>query len=129
MADAPQQLLLATLITSICLAAVCVSACLIAVSRCSQVTRLVHELKSTPLSDAKLAALSAEQAELFSTLEKLTTTVKRLSSRSGMRELREQKLGPPPPGAPKSEVRRYYQFPNDGPDFARHQLQLVRGDE
>jgi len=120
----PAQLPLATWITLSCLAAVCVSASLIAVLQCSRVQKLVRALIATPPSDAKLAEVLADQAALFSTLEKLTTTVKRLSSRSGMREIRERD-SPPPPGASKAEVRRYYNFPHDGPDFARHQLQLV----
>jgi len=117
--------LLATLITSICFSALCASACWIAVLRCSQMVRSLRALIATPPSETKLAALSADQAELFSTLEKLTTTVKRLSSRSGMQQLRERDPGPPPPGASKAEVRRYYGFTHDGPEFAKHQLQLV----
>lgn len=66
----------------------------------------------TPTSDAALARIAADQAELFSTLEKLTTTVKRLSSRKGMQELREERAQPeaPPKGAAKADLYRHYGF-------------------
>jgi hypothetical protein len=64
---------------------------------------------STAISETRFAAIEADQAELFSTLQKLTTTVKRLSSRAGMELVRDrQSGGPPPPGTPKAELRRYY---------------------
>lgn len=122
---APAPWLLATAITSICLAAACVSACWIAVSRCSLMVKSLRELLSTPPSETRLARIEADQAELFSILESVTTTAKRLSSRSGMRELRERSPGPPPPGASKAELRRYYGFTKDGPEFARRQLEIV----
>ena len=62
----------------------------------------------TSATPSELASLQADVASLFSTLEKLTTTVRRLSSRQGMRDLREREAGPPPIGTPKSELRKYY---------------------
>jgi hypothetical protein len=81
--------------------------------------RTKSEPEDSPSQDLRsaLASLQADQAELYATLEKLTTTVKRLSSRAGMQELREQRNGhessgrasgqnPPPTGAPKAELLR-----------------------
>lgn len=81
---------------------------------------------STPISDAHYAALRAEMAELYSTLEKLTTTVTRISSRHGMRALREKETGSAPPvGTPKAELLRHYGMSGKvGPEFARAQQQL-----
>jgi hypothetical protein len=115
--------LLATLILSGLAVVASAVACWIAVSRASQLSKSLHALAQTPPSDVKLAQAMADQAELFSTLEKLTTTVKRLSSRAGMREVQADE--PPPKGASKAELRRYYGFERDGPDFARRQMQLV----
>jgi hypothetical protein len=119
--------LLATLILSLLALAGSVTACWIAVSRASRHSKLLRELAQMPPSDANLAKALADQAELFSTLGKLTTTVKRLSSRAGMEDIRSRRQGDdaPPPGASKAEVRRHYGFTRDGPAFAAHQLTLV----
>lgn len=92
------------------------------------------EATLTSETPAALAAVQADQAVLFSTLEKLTTTMKRLSSRAGMRELREKEQADsnsaPPPGASKAEVLRFYKMAGKvGPEFARAQqeLELSRG--
>jgi hypothetical protein len=78
----------------------------------------------TPPSESHLARVEADQAELFSTLEKLTTTVKRLSSRQGMRDVRERQSGEAPPqGTSKADLLRYYGMAGKvGPDFARAQM-------
>lgn len=69
--------------------------------------------------------MAADQAALFSTLEKLTTTVKRLSSRNGMRELRETHATAPPHGASKAQLREFYGISRmSGPEQAQHQLEL-----
>lgn len=84
---------------------------------------------STQTSDAQLAALRAEMADLYLILEKLTTTVKRLSSRAGMRDLRERDQEPvvPPVGAPKVELLRHYGMAGKvGPEFARAQMERER---
>jgi len=78
---------------------------------------------------AHLARLEADQAELFSTLGKLTTTVKRLSSRAGMQDFRDRERAetgePPPRGTAKAELLRYYGMSGKvGPAFAQAQLQL-----
>jgi len=72
---------------------------------------------------AQIAQLQADQAALFATLERLTTTVKRLSSRNGMRELREREA--PPIGTPKSELRKFYGIAGM-PGPAQAEMQLKR---
>lgn len=86
---------------------------------------------STPPSEAHLARLEADQAELFSTLEKLTTTVKRLSSRAGMQDVRarsaQAEQAAPPKGAPKADLLRHYGMSGKvGPAFAQAQLDIER---
>ena len=84
--------------------------------------------EAIPSSDAALAQLMADQAALYSTLEKLTTTVKRLSSRKGMQDLREREAAPPeapPVGSDKATLLRHYGMAGKvGPAFAQAQLQL-----
>jgi len=122
----PVWLLLATLISSVLALAGCVTACWIVGSRASRHSKLLRELAQMPPSDASLAKCMADQAELFSTLGKLTTTVKRLSSRAGMEEHRaRQDDAAPPPGTDKATLRKHYGFTRDGPEFAAHQLALV----
>lgn len=77
-------------------------------------------------SESQMAALAADQAALYSTLEKLTTTVKRLSSRQGMRDARARDGGEAPPqGTSKAELLRYYGMTGKvGPAFAQAQLDL-----
>lgn len=84
------------------------------------------EQTPSSVTDARVAAMEADQAALFSTLEKLTTTIKRLSSRAGMRDLREREREDsneaPPVGASKTELLRHYGFAGKaGPNFARAQ--------
>lgn len=96
-------------------------------SRSTRPSKQPESPPPTPSSDAAtLAALQADQAALFSTLEKLTTTVKRLSSRQGMRELRSQdERAAPPVGAPKRDLLRHYGMSGKiGPAFAQAQLDL-----
>lgn len=86
---------------------------------------------ATPISPSpsEIASLQTDQAALFSNLEKLTTTVKRLSSRQGMRETRARKesASAPPRGAPKAELLRHYGMSGKvGPQFAQAQLDLER---
>lgn len=83
----------------------------------------------TPPSAPDLARVEADQAELFSTLAKLTTTVKRLSSRAGMQELRANRGqgDVPPVGTSKAELLRHYgMLGKIGPSFAQAQLDLDR---
>lgn len=84
-----------------------------------------------PSVTAALARLEADQAALFSTLEKLTMTVKRLSSRAGMQDLRAERASStsePPEGTSKAELLRHYGMSGKvGPDFAREQLRRERG--
>lgn len=78
-------------------------------------------------AESAMARLHADQAELFSTLEKLTTTVKRLSSRAGMADLRagSKTEAPPPLGTDKATLLRYYGMSGKvGPAFAQAQLDL-----
>lgn len=108
--------------------------------RCRQASASIRDLKSalsaelTPSSvAAKLAQMETDQASLFSTLEKLTTTVKRVSSRQGMRDLRERESAEPRPGATKVEVLRHYGLAGKvGTDFYQRHLAIERelsGDE
>lgn len=83
------------------------------------------------LEESRLAAMAADQAALFSTLEKLTTTVKRLSSRQGMRDVRDRQAASgdattdPPIGAPKADLYRHYGMAGKvGPAFARAQQEF-----
>jgi len=71
------------------------------VSRATQATKLIESLR-------------IEVADLQSLFASLMDSHKRLRSRIGMKELREKaaeepkRTGPPPPGAPKAELRAYY---------------------
>lgn len=117
------------LITSISSLALCAVAVWRTGSRASRRTRSQPSEPQAPSSlDSRLAQLEADQAALYSTLEKLTTTVKRLSSRSGMRELRENRqseLTTPPPGTAKADLLRHYGMAGKvGPDFHRAQQEL-----
>lgn len=127
---------LAIAITSICLAAICASACWIAVSRSTRLTNALRELQRTPTSAARFETLEAEQAEFALSLQKLSSTVKRLSSRYGMAELRERREADaqPPVGAPKAQLRlwaarRTGVMPGVGPEFAKAQLKFERMSE
>lgn len=122
--------LLGTAITSLLLVAGYVAACWRADSRSTRSRKSPAEL-STGTSDARFAKVEAEMAELFSTLEKLTTTVKRISSRQGMRDLRAKDDPPPvpPPGTSKAELRRFYGVNGlSGPEQAKMQLERERGE-
>lgn len=99
-----------TVILSTLLAAGCAVACWHLASRFTQLQRWARKRVMTETSDAKLAGVLADQAELFSTLGKLTTTVKRLSSRHGMQDLRERHSSPagPPPLGDKKAAREFF---------------------
>jgi hypothetical protein len=73
-----------------------------------------------------LATLVADQAALFSAFEKMAVTVKRLSSRAGMRDVRDrQATAAPPEGTSKADLYRHYGFAGKvGPDFARAQQEF-----
>src|SRR5688572_33424676 len=82
-----------------------------------------------PMSDFEIrfAKVEADQAELFSTLQRLTTTMRRLSSRAGMEELRERRANEPPPlGTPKSKLREHYGIAGKTPQQVA-QMQLIQG--
>jgi len=118
-------------LATLTLLAFLVAACaLVAWKRACRSTRSPKRSPSEPptqSSDAVLAQLMADQASLYSTLEKLTTTVKRLSSRNGMRELRERDENPgePPVGSDKVTLLRHYGMSGKvGPAFAQAQLSL-----
>lgn len=101
---------LITSISSLLVAATCVVGYFRLASRFTALAKWARGLVLTKTSDAVAAQINADLAESFSTLEKLTTTVKRLSSRHGMQDMRERRStqGPPPPGASKAELRAYY---------------------
>jgi len=118
--------LLGTGIASLLLAVGYVLACWREGSRSTRKTKSPPEA-SIPISDAHYAALRAEMAELYSTLEKLTTTVTRLSSRQGMRDVRARATNadPPPTGTSKAELRKFYNVNGLSPkQFAERQLEL-----
>lgn len=119
-------LLLITSITSICLAVTSVAVSWRAASRCTRALKQLRARLSMPPSDARLAKVETDQAELFSILGKLTTTTKRLSSRAGMQDVRErQQNSPPPLGATKAQLRQHYGIVGlSGPEQARRQLQM-----
>jgi len=75
---------------------------------CSRVgSRFTRVLTRKPPSESTLAKLAVDQAELFSSLDSLTTTVKRLSSRRGMQELRSDRAASEiPNNLSKAELRR-----------------------
>lgn len=79
--------------------------------------------------ESRLAELGAEVASLSSSFEKVATAVTRQNARTVMRDRRslaQQPVdGPPPVGASKAEIRKYYGLDKAGPDFARAQLALV----
>lgn len=93
-------------------------------SRSTQARKWLRGQLLTKTSDARLAKVEAEMTELFSILEKVTTTQRRLSSRAGMQAIRERQANqPPPPGASKAELRKYYGIAGvPGPEVARRQL-------
>src|SRR5262245_39897333 len=96
-------------LTSILLNAVIAAFVIASWRRASRSTRPSKQPESpAPIPASELASLQVDQAALFSSLEKLSTTVKRLSSREGMRRLREEKPSAPPVGAPKRELLKYY---------------------
>lgn len=101
------------LLTVILLTSLAVISAAVACWQAFRSTRLTNSLRAqlqTPTSAARLETLAAEQAEFASSLQKITTTVKRLSSRYGMAELRERRADeePPPVGAPKAQLRMFY---------------------
>lgn len=118
--------LLATAIISTCLGVGCAVAYLKRDSVATRKPKPSGSPEVTPTFAAELAQLATDQASLFSTLEKLNTTVKRLSSRQGMRDVRERGSSEPPPiGTPKAELLRHYGMSGlVGPEFARKQQQL-----
>lgn len=102
-----------SLITSILSVCIAVSSAIVSWRWGSRVTQLRKWARGrvlTETSDVKLAAVHSDLAELSSTLQKLTTTVRRLSSRHGMQDMRErrsQQDQPPPPGN-KAAARAFY---------------------
>lgn len=80
----------------------------------SRSTRPAKRPTSPPsMSDFEIrfAKVETDQAELFSTLAKLTTSMRRLSSRAGMEDLRERRSHDPPPiGTPKAQLREHYKL-------------------
>lgn len=104
-------------------------------TRCTRALKSLHALVATRTSDAKLSRVLADQAELFSTLESITTTVKRLSSRAGMQDVRARRSpssegDAPPAGTSKAELRRHYGLlGKSAPEIARAQLSMVPNNE
>lgn len=118
------QWLLATSIISIFLAVASVAVCWREASRSTRARKWLREQTLTKTSEPRVAKLEADQAELFLILGKLTTAMKRVTSRAGMQDLREKRANAaPPPGASKAELRRYYGIAGvPGPEVAARQL-------
>lgn len=116
--------LLATSILSLLLAASSVIVSLREASRSTRVRKWLREQVLTKTSEPRIAKVEGDQAELFLILEKLTTALKRVTSKAGMAELREKRANAPPPvGASKAELRRYYGIAGvPGPEVAARQL-------
>lgn len=114
MAPSAVQWLLFTSILSLSAAVVSVVLSWRAVSRSTALRKWARSLVLTQTSDARVAALQAEVTELFSTLQKVLTNQRKLTSRYGMADMRAEQSaggrrgGPPPPGASKAELRAYY---------------------
>lgn len=82
------------------------------------------EKKPTPPSlDQSLQALDSALSA-----EKISHQLQKLENRLRMREVRGAKdsSSPPPNGADKATLFRYYGFKQVGPQFAQHQLDLER---
>lgn len=110
-----------TLVLSICWLVV-------RVRRLSRQVSLATQPEKAPGAwESRLADVQADLVSLSSSFEKVARGVTKLNSRAGMRELRgrDDEPAPPPIGASKGELRRYYGFRQDGPEFAKHQLSLV----
>lgn len=129
MVEIAQLLLLLTLTLSILLVAVSASVHFWRGSASTRSAKRPPSPEPTQSSppQSELASLRADVDSLFSTLEKNSTTLKRLSSRAGMREVRERRESDsaPPRGAPKAELLRHYGMSGKvGPAFAQAQLSL-----
>lgn len=103
------------------------------VRRLSKLASLATKREQAPqLWESRLAEVGAEVASLSSSFEKVSMQFSRLNSRVGMRNLRadrDEDRGPPPPGATKAELRKYYGLQAVGPDFTRQQQNLERSKE
>jgi len=100
------------------------------VRRLSKLASLATRREKAPqMWESRLLELAAEVSSLSLTFEKVNRQMLRLNSRAGMRELRSEPPGPPPPGASKAEIRKYYGLTREGPDFAKRQLELVRSND
>lgn len=109
-------------ILSLLVAVACVGRCL------SLASRVTRALNRKPPSESTLSKVVADVADLNSSFQSLARTLKRLSSRHGMQELREHRAtaeAPPPIGTSKAELRRYYGLQASGPEFAKRQLSIV----
>lgn len=97
------------------------------VLRLSKLALLATRKEKAPQRwESSLQEVRADLVSLSSNYEKVSKAMLRLNSRAGMRELRDERAhAPPPVGASKGELRRYYGLNTDGPEFARRQLQLV----
>lgn len=130
MVDVALGFLLATMIASACWAVIRVRASL---KRDSAAIRRRNQLASSEEASTevmrRLQSLEADQVALSSTLEKLCTSVKRLTSRAGMQDLRsrreESTEATPPVGASKADLLRHYGMAGKvGPAFAAAQQEL-----
>jgi len=102
-----------------------------AASRSTQRPKSPPSPEGTPVSRGEFAKLEADVGELFSALSKNSTTLRRLSSRAGMEDVRARQAAPPsatapPLGASKVELRRFYGLEGKSPrEIAQQQLKLV----
>lgn len=101
------------------------------VRRLSRLASVATRREQAPqMWESRLADVQAELAVLSSSFEKVSMQLARQNSREGMRRLRGSRAdSPPPPGASKAELRKYYGLQAVGPEFTRQQQALDRATE
>lgn len=96
--------------------------CVVAVAALRSLRAFASSRPQKRLSDLELS-----QAELASTLESVTLSLKRLSSRQGMRELRARRADEAPP-ATKEEARARYLRGRSHAEIARMAMNGVHAE-
>jgi hypothetical protein len=131
MAPDAQLSLLITVILLVCLGASFAFALWRVASRATRPKKPPPSPALTEASESRFAKIETDQAELFSILQKLNTTLRRLSSRAGMQDLRERRSSDAPPlGTPKAQLREFYKLNGMSPQqVAQRQMFTERQQE